>query len=186
MSKKEIERATSLANAINLGRLDVVRATLRNGISLDVLTQGGCSVLRVAVAKNCAESVRALLDAGADPNMRDQLGYTPLAEVQSVRVARLLIDAGVDLNVECYRRLVPVDLIARKGYIDVLEFLLEAGAEIPRQMRNAEYWQGLSGINEEGLRLVLSHATARSVEAAMPEAGKEWRVASEASGGLVL
>lgn len=185
MTDRAKQRATSLANAINLGRLDVVRATLRNGISLDVLTEGGCSVLRVAVAKNCVESVRALLEAGANPNLRDQLGYTPIAEVQSVRVARLLLDAGADLDIECSRRLVPVDLVARRGYIDVLEFLLESGAEIPQHMRDVEYWKGLSGINEEGLRLVLSHTTARSVEAAMPES-KERRVAGEASGGLIL
>jgi ankyrin repeat protein len=45
------------------------------------------------------ESVRALLEAGADPNVRQQGGYTPLhtaAHNDDAELARLLLDHGAD------------------------------------------------------------------------------------------
>ena len=46
---------------------------------------------------DCEEVVRVLLEAGAAPNKRDQLGRTALHEATtSVPIARLLLEAGAD------------------------------------------------------------------------------------------
>lgn len=56
--------------------------------------------------------IDALLDAGADPNLEDHQGYTPIfIAVQHGRVdgVKLMIDAGADLNVLYADRMSPLD-----------------------------------------------------------------------------
>ena len=47
---------------------------------------------------DCEEVVRVLLEAGAAPNNRDNLGRTALHGTTSVPIARLLLEAGADAS----------------------------------------------------------------------------------------
>ena len=47
---------------------------------------------------DCEEVVRVLLEAGAAPNNRDNLGRTALHGTTSVPIARLLLEAGADTS----------------------------------------------------------------------------------------
>lgn len=51
-----------------------------------------------AAESGCAECVRLLLDAGADPLMRDNSQRTAMYHVSSVAAARTLMQAGVPIN----------------------------------------------------------------------------------------
>jgi ankyrin repeat protein len=55
--------------------------------------------LHSATAAGDHDAVRALLDAGADPNARQEGGYTPLlqaAHADDPELARMLLDHGAD------------------------------------------------------------------------------------------
>ena len=52
--------------------------------------------LHASVAAGHIECVRLLLEHGADPNARADMGQTPLHLAPSSDIARLLIEAGAD------------------------------------------------------------------------------------------
>jgi ankyrin repeat protein len=55
--------------------------------------------LMVATWNNDLEGMQSTINQGADLNIRDFLGKSPLHYVASIDAAKLLIDAGADLNV---------------------------------------------------------------------------------------
>lgn len=71
---------TPLALAAFLGSGSTVGLLLDRGAAVDAVARNGMRVqpLHAAVAGRNAEGVRLLLDRGADPNARQQAGYTAL------------------------------------------------------------------------------------------------------------
>ena len=79
------------------GNVAVVRRVLAVGADVDAGDQIGRTALMLAAGGDyCEEVVRVLLEAGAAPNNRDQLGLTALHGTTSVPIARLLLAAGAD------------------------------------------------------------------------------------------
>ena len=78
-----------------------VRLLLERGASVSAAAQNPMQVqaLHAAVAGRNAEAVAAILDAGADPNARQQVGYTPLMGAASANredIVDLLLARGAD------------------------------------------------------------------------------------------
>jgi hypothetical protein len=68
----------SLTEAAREGRVDQVRALLRQGVDPNVASSSGWTPLMAAAAGGRLEAAAVLLSAGADPDARDRLGRTPL------------------------------------------------------------------------------------------------------------
>lgn len=90
--------------------------------------------LALAVRQNDIESVKLLLSLGADVNRRDSTGSPPIMPalfLPDLAIARLMVDAGADVNTE-----VPGDwttplmnaVVSNNG--PVVEFLVAAGADV--------------------------------------------------------
>jgi ankyrin repeat protein len=78
--------------------------------------------------------VKKLIERGADPNVRDYLGYTPLhfaAYEGHAEVARLLLNHGADPNAKTISGETPLHLAVMHTsmYCDVVQVLLERGAD---------------------------------------------------------
>lgn len=70
--------------------------------------------LHVAALRGDRETVRALLEAGADPNVANDSGTTPLhAALQEAhaQVARMLVAAGASLDASDRAGVTPRDLL---------------------------------------------------------------------------
>ena len=86
-----------LREASDVGHVALVRRVLAEGADVDAENGNGITALQwAAVGDDCEEVVRVLLEAGAAPNNRDQLGLTALHGTTSVPIARLLLAAGAD------------------------------------------------------------------------------------------
>ncbi len=79
--------------------------------------------------------VSDLIVLGANVNWQDEDNYnlTPLhwaALNGSVEIARMLIDAGADVNVQTNGGRTPLHWAARRGEVEIARMLIDAGADV--------------------------------------------------------
>jgi ankyrin repeat protein len=79
-----------------------------------------------------AAAVKALLDQGADPNTRNEVGATPLMRaVNSLEKTRLLIDRGANVNARSDDGRTPLLIAAGlHGAVPVVKLLIDRGANV--------------------------------------------------------
>jgi ankyrin repeat protein len=116
---------------------EAIAALVTASADLDAVDQSNTTALAEAVLTQNLRSVYLLLDAGADPNIADDiLGDTPLhlaAERQNTGIVRLLLSAGarpIGWNSDGSD---PLHLAAFRGLPDNVEALLKGGAD-PRAL----------------------------------------------------
>lgn len=88
-------RPAMVAAAINENP-EMVRLLAALGASPDVRDHAGSAPLHYA--GDSLPTVRALLDAGADPNATDRDGETPVFDAKRVPVLKALVEAGADIG----------------------------------------------------------------------------------------
>ncbi|MBD5411748.1 MAG: ankyrin repeat domain-containing protein [Treponema sp.] len=99
----------------------------------------GNFALMIASSKGYTEIVKLLIDNGADVNKRSCIGSTALYSAldseewgviknQSLKIVALLINAGADVNVKDVQGSTPLSIAAARGYYDIVQLLLENGA----------------------------------------------------------
>src|SRR5579859_1674410 len=88
----------------------------------------GANDLHEAVKSNDAARVKALLDAGADPNKRDRLGATALHDAAwngYREIVELLLDHHADVNARHLEAgSTPLHYAVIKGHLDIVSLLL--------------------------------------------------------------
>lgn len=83
---------------------------------------------------NPAERIKQLLAYGANPDMKDESGFTPLHICcrngwnGHMDIIKILIDAGADINSICIYGSTPLYLASRNGNLDIVKLLISKGA----------------------------------------------------------
>ena len=97
---------TALLRAAEAGSALGVRHQIAKGANPDAADRDGVTALHYAAGTGESEPVRALLEAKADPNVRDEYkGQTPLqlaVQADSPKAVKLLLEAKADPNVPDY------------------------------------------------------------------------------------
>lgn len=113
----------------------------------------GATPLMYAALYGSPTLVKQLLDAGADPNVRNHAGATALTwAVDDVEKVRLLAGAGADVNSSSDFGRTPLMLAAQGGWAPTVKLLLERGAEATAGALTAAAFRG----NLEVVRLLLA------------------------------
>jgi|SRR5215472_12329132 len=89
--------------------------------------------LQRAARQGDLTALRSRLQQGADPNVRDALGRTPLLEAVragQTEAVRLLLGAGAKVNVPSLDGRTPLIEAAAQGQTDAAKLLIEGGADL--------------------------------------------------------
>ena len=139
-----IDGATPLQIATIRGHETVVLTLLkherltrsRHGAGKDIVNgivnSYGATLLHIAVANVHGKVVRALLDAGADKDIRERNGATPLYIASSKgddAIVHMLLDAGADKDLTDYAGYTPLHVAVMLGDVKVVRTLLDAGVK---------------------------------------------------------
>ena len=145
---RKYESTWTVRDAIRYGYITSLRDSLKNGADPNQCDEDGVPAVLYAAIWNRLDSLRVLLDAGADVNIKNQAGKTPLlmlvAREHSVvmllaRVAQpkggvpalqLLIEAGADLDARNEAGQTALFLAVMKEHTEAVRVLIEAGADI--------------------------------------------------------
>jgi ankyrin repeat protein len=152
-----------LYSAVRNGNLECVKLLLEYGANPGLVLRHVCSE-----KANALEITKALLEAGADPNTKDDDGITllicllwlkPSPDV-ALQISELLISHGADVNAKSAEgNTALTGACARKGYDDVVKLLLSKGANPNTLMKNG--WSPLdcvcSGGELETARSLIEH-----------------------------
>jgi ankyrin repeat protein len=129
--------STPLLWAAHQSNLDAARALIAAKATVDTPNDFGVTPLLHASRTGDAAMVDLLLRSGANPSRAHTEGETPLlaaARSGSVAAVRSLIARGADINAaENFQKSTALMAAAAEGHLDVVDLLLEAGADPDRQ-----------------------------------------------------
>lgn len=153
-SRGRVGNQTALSFAANRGHLDLCRLLVSRGADMEIVADCGYTALMWALVNGASQEVaELLLDLGANPDPKTTpvaayagaLG-TPLTLAASnglSRVARRLIDAGVDLDAKDYSGWTAMKHASCIGRDEIVQALIEAGADL--NLPDEEGWTPLIG-----------------------------------------
>ncbi len=125
-------KAARMMEALRKGEREAFQKMLRDDPKVANLKgPGGSTPLMAAVLYGTADTVRLLLDSGADPNIRNEAGATALMwATDDPEKTRLLLKKRADANARSEDGRTPLLIAAgRFGSSAVVKLLLDAGAD---------------------------------------------------------
>jgi uncharacterized protein len=124
----------SLAVAIKSGqRATAIEMIAKKSADVNAAEVDGTTPLIWAASLNDADLVARLIQAGAKPNVRNQLGSLPLAEAafnSNTQIIQTLLNAGADPNAAGPDNQTPLMLVARTANVAAAKLLLDKGANV--------------------------------------------------------
>lgn len=126
---------SDLTAAVESGNFKQVKELVMNATeSINEKDESGSAPLHAAANSNQLEIAEYLLELGADIEIRNQYGRSPLLCVAfmtgSVEMASLLIEHGADVNAADVQGATPLKLAGWRGYRGLIDLLLAEGAEV--------------------------------------------------------
>ncbi len=155
--KRGASGASALFEASHRGNTSFVRQLLEWGYDPNAPLEGpgwtGWTPLMIATVEKHDETVRILLDAGADPNAQNDVGRTSLmfaSNYGDVAIADMLLDKGANPNVVLRDETGWTALMAAaaKGHSRVVQLLLERGADKSVHDKNGQTAVALAEVSD--------------------------------------
>ena len=106
--------------------LPITLALLERGVNIEAVGNDGKRPLHLAV-QALGDVEKKLVKAGADLNVQDREGNTPLLiclRYSSEKVVRYLVKAGADITMKNSKGETAMDIAAERGYSDAMELMM--------------------------------------------------------------
>lgn len=175
-------------------KLKIMRSLIDYGIDIERRSVDGATVLHTAAYVGDIETVKILLEAGADPNVVDDCNRKPLwpaVRQNNVDIVLLLLEKTTDIDDPVYNGHTCLSTAARWGHQKCVELLLKAGASIwsrkpgplflepgwrlPCYSCDALYWAAKGeGQHHDVVRLILEVGAQRQPERTGDGEYAEW------------
>lgn len=170
IQNKDVGGWSALHGASFEGRLGICKILVAKGAELDAPTSNGTTALAWAVDSSHAACVKYLMLMGANFRTENLSGDQPIHTAcrrGSLPIVRMLLDAGVDIEVrDSVQNETPLLKAASTGKTDVILFLLERGADMRAKtlygrdvLQHARLHE--PGVHEEAVRLIETWASNR-------------------------
>lgn len=122
------------------GHVDVTKELLRRGVFKDPVNTKDVSPLHMAAENHKTEVVCALITAGANVKLKMKGGFTALhLASDSIRSAKLLIEAGADINAVDDRNVTILMTACTDGKDVLAKYLLSKGANPNIPNKDGDY-----------------------------------------------
>lgn len=115
------------------GHIDVISSLLDSGANIDGKTEQGEGVLHVAMANQSGITLEYLIERGANLELEDELGLTPLLNAAlsgKPEFVRLLHDNRADINATMIGGRNALHIAASLGHQKVVETLISLGIDM--------------------------------------------------------
>ncbi|HTB14236.1 MAG TPA: ankyrin repeat domain-containing protein [Bryobacteraceae bacterium] len=126
----QAQAAEDFFHAIRAGDLETLRHLCANPVN--VRDRLDTTPLHYAALYGNTESVRILLEHGADPNARNKSNATPLIyAAYSFEKTRLLVEKGADVNAKSAGEMTPLLVaVSTHGNTATVKYLIDKGADV--------------------------------------------------------
>ncbi|CAH1396892.1 unnamed protein product [Nezara viridula] len=120
----------ALNNAASIGKIELLKILLQNGIDVNSKDLMGATALHAAAKNNDTESAKLLLQFGANVNATDEFGWTPLhvaaffSRNASKAMLELLLASGADINATTDGEFSPLNLAEAGHNLSFLDYLV--------------------------------------------------------------
>lgn len=128
--------------------VDVVKARLEEGVSVNIRDGAGNTALTWAAFEGHMETIRELLKAGADVNLPDTYPLHNAACLPQIDALHLLLKAGAKVNVQDKDGRTALHDAAENGRTEAVRELLKAGADANLKMKNGKTPADLAKVDE--------------------------------------
>jgi ankyrin repeat protein len=155
---------TPLMVAINFGFQRITDLLLRTGADITIQTKDGHTALKNAIQhrdlkradwREYTELIKYFLDYKVPVNVMDPEGSNELFYVDDVEIATLLLEVGVDPNVQTKLGTTPLSFAVRHGNIPLIKLLLKYGADPNTKLYDGDSILHLANANMEIINILL-------------------------------
>jgi outer membrane protein OmpA-like peptidoglycan-associated protein len=120
----------AMVNAVTAGDTAKVQSLLDKGVSPNLKTDDGKSILMLAAYLGKTDIAKLLIEKGADVNAKDNDGKTALmyaAEKGNIELAKLLLENGADINATDNSGKTALQIAQENNQTEMVEFLSNWG-----------------------------------------------------------
>ena len=185
IESKDSNGLTLLHYAANGEDAGLIEFLLDKGAKIDLAGPQLNTPLHVAAAHDRREAVGALVKRGAALEIKDDYGRTALVlcarERGQAATARILIDAGADVNAVDKFGSDALELAAWRGKAELIDLLLEKGAKVPES--GQKWGAGLFQAASQGLTTLFGRLTNKGQDLKAVDPSGESLLHSAAAGG---